>query len=357
MKQHEGARVKASVPAFGIASCVMLGTAVFPLSAHAQSRGECEAGLAFIQEAQSRPQDSAIRADLDKALRDARRALSEGEYDGCLDAAAEARAALGPGGRAAPARQPAPPPEEDERVMVDQDFPVSTEGAGVPERGDVEVRVLAGYNRLRAPRSLSSGGDDEAGGRSGRDLTVPAIEAEFGLGHGLSASIGLAYAFGNAEEAKTGETEFALKWNVLPAQGLRPTVTVLGGVSVPFGPRHGSSETVLGLLADQPLARGPGAPVLHGNILWFHALDREEDERRNRYAVSVALGVPVTPRTGAFLGYSREQDSERGRADQFIELGARQLLPNDFILAAGVGIGVGDSETDFRILAGLQKSF
>lgn len=338
----------------------MLGMAFSPGLAQAQSRGDCEGGIAFIRDAQSRPQDVAVRADLDKALRDAQRELGEGEYDECLEAVEDARTALGPGGAAAASlRRAERPPEEDERVSVDQNFPVSTEGAGVPDRGELEVRVLAGYSRMRALRSLSSGGDDDDDDaprrRRGRDLTTPSIEAEVGLG--LSASLGLSYGFGNAEDSKTGEAELALKWNLLPAQGLRPALTLIGGISIPYGPDSGYAETALGLLASQPLSRGPNAPVLHANFLWFHPVKREEGERSDRYAVSVALAVPVTPTTGAFVGYSREQDSERRRADQFIELGVRQLLPGAFILAGGGGIGVGDSETDVRVLVGLQRNF
>ncbi|RMI19255.1 hypothetical protein EBE87_21160 [Pseudoroseomonas wenyumeiae] len=341
------------------ASYATLATTISCGLAHAQSRGDCEAGIGFIRDAQSRPQDPATRAELGKALRDAQRELGEGEYAECLEAVEDARTILGSGGAAAFHRA-GPALEEDERVQGDRDFPVSTEAAGVPDRGEVEVRVLAGYSRLRSLRGMSSGGDDDdepPGRRSGRDLMTPSIEAEVGLGHNLSASVGLAYAFGNAEEAKTGEAEFTLKWNLLPAQGLRPALTVIGGISAPFGPRHESSETLLGLLASQPLSPGANAPVLYANILWFHALDRGEGERSDRYAASVALAVPVARRTGLFVGYSREQDSEHRRADQFIELGVRQLLPADFILAGGVGIGVGDSETDVRVLFGLQKNF
>lgn len=338
---------------FSVLSCAVLGLAAVPSPAHAQGRAGCEAGIAFIRDARARPQPHAAQASLDKALRAAQRGLGEGEHGECMEAVEDAQAALAP----ASVRQVARSPEEDERVQVDEDLPVSIESASVPERGEMEVRVEAGYSRLR---SMSTGGDDDddaPGRRHGRDLTVPSIEAEFGLGHGLSASIGLSYAFGNAEEARTGEAEFSLKWNVLPMQGLQPALTVIGGVSAPFGPRHDSSETMLGLLASQPLSAGRNAPVLHGNLLWFHALDRGEEERSDRYAVSVALGVPVTRGTGLFVGYAREQDSEHRRADQFIELGARQLLPAGLILGAGVGIGVGDSETDFRVLIGLQKNF
>jgi hypothetical protein len=336
--------------------------ALSPSLAHAQGRGDCEAGIAFIRDAQSRPQDAAVRADLDKALRDAQRELGESEYDECMEAVEDARAALGPGGTsAASLRRVERPLEEDERISVDRDFPVSTEGAGVPDQGEVEVRVLAGYSRMRSLRSMGSGGDDDDDdaprGRRGRDLTTPSIEAEFGLGHGLSASLGLSYGFGNAEEAKTGEAELGLKWNFLPAQGLRPALTLIGGIAIPYGPQSGYAETALGLLASQPLWRGPNAAVLHANVFWFHPVKREEGERSDRYAVSVALGVPVARATGLFVGYSREQDSERGRADQFIELGARQALPGGFILGAGVGIGIGDSETDVRVLVGLQKNF
>jgi hypothetical protein len=345
--------VAGPIRVFSVVSCAVLGMAVSPGLAQAQSRSDCEAGIAFIRDAQARPQAPAMRADLDKALRDAQRELGESEYDECMEAVEDARTALGPGGAAAASlRRAERPPEEDERVSVDRDFPVSTEGAGVPDRGELEVRVLAGYSRMRSLRSMSSGGDDDDDDnddaprrRRGRDLTTPSIEAEVGLGHGLSASLGLSYGFGNAEEAKTGEAELALKWNFLPAQGLRPALTVIGGISVPYGPQSGYAETALGLLASQPLSRGPNAPILHANFLWFHPVKREEGERSDRYAVSVALGVPVTRTTGAFVGY------------QFIELGVRQLLPGAFILAGGVGIGVGDSETDVRVLVGLQKNF
>jgi hypothetical protein len=361
MKRNVETPVTNPILVLSAVSCAVLAMVVSSGTAHAQSRADCEAGLASIRNAQSRPQHPAMRATLDRALRDAQRELGEGEYDECMEAVGDARAALG-SGETATVRWADPPPNEDERVQTDRDFPVSTEAAGVPDRGEVEVRVLAGYSRLRSLRSMSTGGDDDDDDdaprqRRGRDLTEPSIEAEFGLGYGLSASIGLGYTFGNAEGAKTGEAEFGLKWNLLPAQGLRPALTVIGGISAPFGPRHSSSETTLGLLASQPLSRGPNALVLHANILWFHALDREEGERSDRYAASVALGIPVARATGVFIGFSREQDSEHRRADQFIDLGVRQLLPADFVLAGGVGIGVGDSETDFRVLVGLQKNF
>jgi hypothetical protein len=243
---------------------------------------------------------------------------------------------------------------DDERVQLDQNFPVSVEGAGVPDRGEVEVRVLAGYSRLAPLRSDDNGG---GGRRFGRDLTVPSVQAEAGLGYGLSAQIELAYGLGNAEDAKSGDAGFSLKWNFLPQQDLRPALTVVGGVTAPFGPRNGSAEAALGLLASQPLSAGPSAPYLHANIVWFHALNREDGERSDRYAISAALGVPVASKTGVFVGYSREQDSEHRRADQFVELGARQMLTDSLILGIGAGIGIGDSETDFRILVGLQKSF
>lgn len=350
--------------ALSVLSCAVLGIAMAPSLAAAQSRGDCEGGIAFIRNALSQPQRPETRAELDKALRDAQRELSESEYDECLEAVEDARTALGAGRPAAvAARRAERPLAEDERVQVDQNFPVSAEGAGVPDRGEIEVRVLAGYSRLRPLRTPEPAGnddDDDHGGapgqRFGRDLTVPSIEAEVGLGYGLSAGLELAYAFGNAEEARAGEVELSIKWNFLPQQGLRPALTAMGGVGLPFGPRHGSSETVLGLLASQPLSTGPNAPFLHANILWFHALDREK-ERSDRYAASAALGVPIAPMTGLFVGYSREQESERRRANQFIELGVRQILPADFILGAGVGIGVGDSETDARVLLGLQKNF
>lgn len=196
-----------------------------------------------------------MRADLDKALRDAQRELAEGEYDECMEAVEYAQTALGPGGAvAASLRRAERPLEEDERVSVDQDFPVSTEGAGVPDRGEVEVRVLAGYSRLRSLRSLSSGGDDDDDGprrRHGRDLTAPSIEAEVGLGHGLSASLGLPMASAMPKRprpARQSGPQMELPASPEPPPGTDADRRYLG----PLWP----AEAALGLLASQPLSRG-----------------------------------------------------------------------------------------------------
>jgi hypothetical protein len=53
----------------------------------------------------------------------------------------------------------------------------------------------------------------------------------------------------------------------------------------------------------------------------------------------------------------REQESERRRVSNLVEVGIRQALPGKRILAGGAGVGFGNSETDFRVLIGLQKSF
>lgn len=303
--------------------------------AHGRTRSECEAGNASIRDALARPQS----------------------LEGCLEAVEDARAALPPGGPARAER----PPAEDARVQVDRGLPVSVEAAKTPDPGEVEARLLFGYDRLRRLGGVSGDGADDAstmgGRRFGRDLYVPEAEVEIGLARGLSARIATAYRFGNAEEARTGEVELALKWNLLPAQGPQPALALGGGVSVPYGPRHGSAETVLGLFASQPLSPGPNAPYLHANLFWFHALDRNAGQRSDRYAVALAFAVPVARSTGLLVGFAREQEQERGRADQFVELGVRQVLPGGFLLGAGAGFGLGDSETGFRLLVGLQKNF
>jgi hypothetical protein len=338
------------VRARDVLCCAALAVLVPTSLALAETRAECETGIADIRSALSRPQDPGTRTALERALRDAEREAGEREYDECLEAVEDARIALASGGAAQAPRRRA----EDERIEAEEGLPISVESARVPDPGEVEARFSLGYERFRR---LAGDDDDEGGRRFGRDLYEAEIEMELGLARGVAAGLGLSYGFGNAEESKQGEVELALKWNFWESRELGTTLALTGGVGLPYGPRHGSEETVLGLLATQELGTGRYAPVLHANLTWFHALDRGEEERSDRYAAAVALAVPVTSTTGVLVGYAREQEAEHRSANQFVELGVRQLLPGGYLLGVGGGIGVGDSETDFRVLVGLLKEF
>lgn len=67
--------------------------------------------------------------------------------------------------------------------------------------------------------------------------------------------------------------------------------------------------------------------------------------------------MPVAVSTALLFDFVREQESERHRVNNLLEVGLGHVLPGQLTLAGGAGVGVGNSETDFRVLIGPQKSF
>jgi hypothetical protein len=334
--------------------------------AAAQTRADCEGGIRFIHEALRDAADPAVRSALSRSLRIAERELGEGEFDECMDAVQDAREAVA---GAPPSTTVRRPQEAPEYLQTDVGLPVGLEDAFIPRSGEVEAKFRSIYTRLRRGTGgggAGGGGDDDEGGggggggrRRGRDALVPGAELEIGLGGGLSATIGTEYRLGNTEDAKSGEFEFGGKWGFLPARDWRPALALSGGVSVPYGYAHSDTvETTLALLASQPLGGiSERVPYVHANLLWTHAFNRDEDARLNRFAGALGISLPVSTSTALVLDLVHEQEDDKGRISNLVEVGVRQALPGKIILTAGAGAGFGGSATDFRLLIGLQKQF
>jgi hypothetical protein len=310
---------------------------------------ECEEGIRFIRESLARSTDPAQRAALTEALRDAEREAGEREYDECLEAIEDAKIAVG-GKQASQERVRKAP----EHLEADEGLPVSVEDAFVPRPGEVEAKAGFVYDRVRRRTS----GDEDEPRRSGRNRYTPRVELEAGILPGLAATIGGEYRFGDADETKNGEVEVGAKWNFLGAQGWWPALALSAGVALPYGYDNDTTETTLALLGSLPLGQGTDVPWLHANVAWSRAFNIEEDEeRRDRYSAVLGLAVPVARSTGLIFDLVREQESEKHRYNNLVEAGVRHVLPGEFVLAGGAGVGFGNSETDFRLLVGLQKSF
>jgi hypothetical protein len=319
-------------------------------AAFAQTRAECEEGIRFIRDALARATDPNQRATLTKALRDAQRELGEEEYDECLDAVEDAKS-VSSGQPPATARVREP----NEALQADTGLPISVEDAFVPRPREVEVRSRFIYDRLRR---RTVGEEDEGTLRNrGRNFYTPGVEMEVGVARGLALTLGAEYRLGNADESKSGDVELGGKWNFLTVEDWRPALAVSANISLPYGYQNDSVESTLALLASIPLGDVAEAPYIHANVIWSHTFDADEDDRKDRFAGIFGLALPVSSSTALLLDVVREQETERHRVNNLLELGIRHVLPGKWALAAGAGVGVGNSETDLRVLFGIQKSF
>ncbi len=95
---------------------------------------------------------------------------------------------------------------------------------------------------------------------------------------------------------------------------------------------------------------------VHFNALVENNQEPLPAERRNRRGF--VLGYDVQLRTGTVLlaDYLYEHARERGRHDRLLEAGLRQKV-KEGVLGLGVGAGLGNSSTQWRLALSWQHDF
>ena len=229
----------------------------------------------------------------------------------------------------------------DEHMGLSRGLPITIDDAGEIKKGETELKFRSAYERQR----------------DGRHLFLLNPEVEYGVMPGLSVGLTPRYGIGNADEGGRGDVEFEIEYNVLPPSGMRPSLTLVPQVSVPFGPGGESVQSELELRLTQPLGAEKTAPRLHLNVAWRYLHEPDPDERRHRYFAAFGINLPVAAATAVAFDIVREPSRERGTVDNFLEAGVRHALDDKTALGAGVGVGLGPDAPDFRLFVGFQRSF
>ena len=168
------------------------------------------------------------------------------------------------------------------------DRPDQTESATVVPRGLVQVET--GYLFTR-----DSGMDSYA---------VPGTLARIGLGGRTELRIGHAGLVGGDGRRGAGDSELGAKINLIArADGWRPELALLGGLSLPTGDHGFSSDGVdPSFLVAFAHELRPGLSLgYNGGAAWESSAARPD---RDVFLVySVALGVRLTDRLGTFLEF------------------------------------------------------
>ncbi|MBB3267162.1 hypothetical protein FHW79_004814 [Azospirillum sp. OGB3] len=233
--------------------------------------------------------------------------------------------------------------QDDERMALSSELPVTVEDAAAIEKGSVDVKVRAFFDRLK--------------GDGGRNRLTFDPELQVGVADGLALKANPGYRVGNADDAQQGDVKLSAEYNILaPSQG-RLGLSVEPLVSIPYG--SGSKTTEAGITGrlTQPLGTAASAPRLHANLSWRHRFDPEPGERDNRFIMAAGMNAPVGPATAVAFDVVREQSPERGKADNFVEAGVRHLVGEDLAVGAGIGVGFGPDSPRYRLLLGVQRSF
>ncbi len=219
------------------------------------------------------------------------------------------------------------------------DRPDRTESATVVPRGLLQVET--GYQFTR------EGGVDS--------FAAPGTLFRIGLGGRTELRLGHAGVVGAEGRRGAGDSEVGAKVNLLRADGRRPELAIVGGLSLPTGDSRFSSDgadpsflvavahelaprLALGYNAGAAWASSPDAPGRDAFVVY-----------------SLALGIGVTERLGAFVEVFGDRQVAAEVATSVSADGGLTLLLTDVLqLDVAVGRGLRGPADDLFVGAGLS---
>ena len=220
------------------------------------------------------------------------------------------------------------------------DRPDQTESATVVPRGLLQVET--GYRFTR---------DGGAGGHAG-----PGTLLRVGLGGRTELRLGHAGVVGGEGRRGAGDSELGAKINLIPrADGWRPELALLGGLSLPTGDHGFSSDGAdpSFLIAFAHELRPRLALGYNAGAAWESSPDRPD---RDAFIVySLALGVSLTDRLGTFLEIFGDRQLTGPVASRTsVDGGLTFLLTEVLQLDFSVGRGLGAAADDLFVGTGLS---
>ena len=178
-------------------------------------------------------------------------------------------------------------------------------------------------------------------------------QVKFGIARNVQATVSVPILMGSASRAGSGDIRLGLQGKLNDERGWLPSFGASLRLGLPTGRDSDGLDTRVKLLATKSL---PGEQRVHANARFENHQKPRPGERRNRHGF--VLGYDVQLRSGMLLlaDYVYDQAQARGRHDRLLEAGVRQQV-GDGVLGLGIGSGLGNSATDWRVAVSWQHDF
>lgn len=222
---------------------------------------------------------------------------------------------------------------------LDINIPNTLHDAFAAERGSVELLGAARYDR-----------------RHGHDFVRFFPRLQIGVAEGLQATVEVPYTVGSGPGDDRGVATIGALYNFNRESAWLPAFAVAVDAGPAIGPgAHGGEMRLFGI-ASKTIDPEAGRR-LHLNLAWFRRFDPGEEERRDRYRVTVGYSQVLSRNTALVANYLRESQEERSeRAANILEAGLRYRVAPNLILGGALGAGIGHDSPRFRAIVSVQFS-
>lgn len=217
---------------------------------------------------------------------------------------------------------------------------------GAPLLVDDTTVTEAGKRSYQLPLVFESTG-------SGDERTRFEPQLKFGIARNLQATVTVPLVLGSGSRTGSGDVRLGLQGKLNDERGWLPSFGASVRVDLPSGRDSQGLDTRLKLLATKSL---PGEQRVHANALFEDNQEPRPNERRNRRGFVLGYDLKLSEATLLMADYAYEHALARGRHDRLLEVGVRQKV-RDGVVGLGIGSGLGNSATDWRLAVSWQNDF
>ncbi len=191
----------------------------------------------------------------------------------------------------------------------------------------------------------------------GKNQYVLDPRLEVGFARNWQAKIAVPFRLGSGDKTGSGDVGLEVFHNFNNESLRLPAIAVSLRADLPSGRDSRGIDTQFKFIATKSLGTARKLQRVHFNLIYANNAKASAGERSNRTAGILGYSQRLNADTIGILDYVREQDRAEGVVSNIIEVGLRRQINPQTALALGVGAGVSKESPDFRLTAGVQKSF
>jgi hypothetical protein len=190
----------------------------------------------------------------------------------------------------------------------------------------------------------------------GKDRVTLQPQFEFGFAPNAQGKIAAPFYLGDADKKDSGNIGLEAFYNFNTEGIYVPAFALSARADLPTGREAAGIDTTLKAIATKSVSR-TGLDRVHLNAAWKRNAGRGTMEREHMYQLIAGYSRRLGADTVIVADYVREQEEEKGKTFDIIELGVRRQLTPLTVLSTGAGVGISKDSPDVRFTLGFQKSF
>lgn len=179
----------------------------------------------------------------------------------------------------------------------------------------------------------------------------------YGFAREWQGKVAVPFLFGSGDNTGSGTVSLEVLHQFTQEFTYSPALAFAISLGLPSGVRSHGVDTGLKIIGTKALGKSYLEHRIHINLAWNHNTDPNVNERTDRYAAILGYSHPIPLDLVLVMDFAREQELDRARTANLVEVGFRRMLTPVSVVSLGAGLDVSKEFPGFRVTVGFQYSF